>query len=117
MERSKTARHNSRFPGAGVRTTPGSYSGLTDSSGAYSILLPVGMYAVTASASLYESKTTTGVTVSANAMTAVNFLLVPARGWVAGTVRSAAGNTPIAGAAAFIYASGGAHDAAPRDSP
>src|SRR2546428_4165014 len=106
MERSKTARHNSRFPGAGVRTTPGSYSGLTDSSGAYSILLPVGMYAVTASASLYESKTTTGVTVSADAMTAVNFLLVPARGWNAGTVPSAAGKTPIAGPAIYNYSNG-----------
>jgi len=40
-------------------------------------------------------------------MTAVNFLLIPARGWIAGTVRSAAGNTPIAGAAIYIYASGG----------
>src|SRR2546422_10830391 len=66
------------------------------------------MYAVTASTSLYESTTTTGVTVSANAMTAVNFLLGPARGWIAGTVRSAAGNTPIAGAAIYIYANGGA---------
>jgi len=102
--------------GAGVRTTPGSYSGLTDSTGAYGILLPVGTYAVTASASLYESKTTTGVTVSANAMTAVNFLLVPARGWIAGTVRSAAGNTPIAGAAIYIYANGGAQYAVTTNS-
>jgi len=107
--------------GAGVRTTPGSYSGLTDSTGAYGILLPVGtlfffFYAVTASASLYESKTTTGVTVSANAMTAVNFLLVPARGWIAGTVRSAAGNTPIAGAAIYIYANGGAQYAVTTNS-
>src|SRR2546428_9975197 len=116
MERSKTARHNSRFPGAGVRTTPGSYSGLTDSTGAYSILLPVGMYAVTASASLYEGKTTTGVTVSANAMTAVNFLLVPARGWIAGTVRKAAGNTPNPGRAVYIYANGGAQYAVTTNS-
>ena len=93
--------------GAGVRTSPGNYSGLTDSTGAYSILLPPGVYSVTAGASLYESKTTTGVTVSANTVTVVNFLLVPARGWIAGTVRSAVGNTAIAGAAIYIYASGG----------
>src|SRR3989442_1977612 len=93
--------------GAGVRTSPGSYFGLTDSTGAYSILLPAGTYAVTASASLYESKTTTGVTVSADAMTAVNFLLIPARGWNAGTARNAAGRTPLARAAVYIYSSGG----------
>src|SRR3989442_35456 len=103
--------------GAGVRTSPGNYSGLTDSTGAYSILLPPGAYSVTAGASLYESKTTTGVTVSANTVTVVNFLLVPARGWIAGTVRSAVGNTAIAGAAIYIYASGGQQYAVTTNAP
>ena len=56
--------------------TTGSYQ-TTTTAGAYSLTLPAGTYDVTASASGYQSQTQTGVTVTANQTTPLDFSLVP----------------------------------------
>ena len=73
-------------------------SALTDSSGNYSISgIPPGSYTLDAYAVNYQSGTSTS-TISANQTKTVNFSLQSSPGTISGTVTSALGSTPIAGA-------------------
>jgi len=71
----RNANNNSPIQGASI--TAGTYSATTNSVGAYSILLPIGVYDVHAAATGYVSQTHENATVSANQSTTVNFLLTP----------------------------------------
>jgi len=62
-------------PIAGATVTADTYSATTNSIGAYSIVIPIGAYDVTASATGYISQTVEDVTVIANQATTVNFHL------------------------------------------
>lgn len=62
---------------AQVDVTPGGGTTFTDSNGNYSIIVPVGTYDVTASASGYTSQTANGVVVPGGGTTIQNFLLDP----------------------------------------
>lgn len=77
--------------GASVAVSPGGFSQPTDAQGTYNITVPVGTYSVTASHSLYTSSMETDVAVTNARTTQVDFDLTPLRGWIAGTVTSAAG--------------------------
>ncbi len=61
----------------GAVVTAGEYSATTNSSGAYSLSVPVGTYDVTAEADEFKSETREGVVVTANSNTTVNFILQP----------------------------------------
>ncbi len=71
----RNANNNSPIQGATI--TAGTNSAATNSVGAYSILVPIGVYEVVASATGYVTQTHEDVTVSANQSTTVNFLLTP----------------------------------------
>jgi len=64
-------------PIAGASITAGSYSATSNSVGAYSILIPIGVYDVMASATNFVPQTSPSVTVVANQTTTVNFQLAP----------------------------------------
>jgi hypothetical protein len=64
-------------PIEGAQVTVGGDSVSSNSSGGYSIELPVGTYTITVSASGYESSSETDVNVVAGATTTVNFVLEP----------------------------------------
>jgi len=96
----------SAIVGAAVTTSPGSYAGASDTSGVYSILVPVGTYSATASKGLFVSQTLSNLVVTANNRTWANFTLAPNQGWIAGTVTNSADNSPIAGAAVYATVSG-----------
>jgi hypothetical protein len=66
---------NTNAPIQGATITAASYTATTNSVGAYSILLPIGVYNVSASAPNYQTQTTQNVSVNANQTTTVNFLL------------------------------------------
>jgi hypothetical protein len=75
---------------------------VTDGSGNYSLVLPVGTYDVTASAFGYTSATTTGVDVTDGGTTVVDFALNPSPSHaVSGTV-SDNSNSPLEGATVTI---------------
>jgi N-acetylneuraminic acid mutarotase len=78
--------------GASVSAT-GGYSAVTDSSGDYTMTLPVGSYSVTAQAFGFKSVTTTGVTVTQGQTTTENFGLraVPSRN-LSGTITDGSGH-------------------------
>ncbi|MDW8284028.1 MAG: carboxypeptidase regulatory-like domain-containing protein, partial [Myxococcales bacterium] len=88
----------SPIPGAQVRAQgPSTRLTETDDAGAYSMLLPVGTYSVTASAFGYIPQTVGGVNIVQDSTTTLNFSLVSApRHNVSGTVRDNNGN-PLAG--------------------
>jgi subtilisin family serine protease len=70
---------------------------LTDAAGNYTLLLPVGEYAVTASAFGYVSQTVTGVVITEGATTTANFALTAApSATVSGTVTDNTG-APVSG--------------------
>ena len=76
-----TVKDNANTPivGAKVTTSPGGYTALTNSNGAYSITgVPVGTYDVSATKTGYASQTHTGRTVTGNTTTYVSFALTPA---------------------------------------
>ncbi len=74
----------------------------TDASGAYSVVLSVGSYRVTASAFGYVAQTVEGVTISEGATTTQDFALTVAPSFaLAGQVRDAAG-APLPGARVTI---------------
>ena len=60
---------------AGAAITAATYSATTNSVGAYSMLLPIGVYNVTAAKTGYQTQTTEDITVTANQTSTVNFYL------------------------------------------
>ncbi len=93
---------NLAIAGAQISVTPLGASTVTDASGNYSLVLPVGTYDVTASAFGYSSQTTNGVVIADGGTTTVDFALVPAPSHsVSGTV-SDNSNNPIEGATVTI---------------
>ena len=88
--------------GASISVTPLGASTVTDASGNYSLVLPVGTYDVTASAFGYTSATTTGVAITDGGTTTVDFALVAAPSHsVSGSV-SDNSNNPVEGATVTI---------------
>jgi len=65
---------NQAIPGATV--TAGSYTATTNNAGAYSIIVPIGIYNVTAAKQGYVTQTQENINVTANQTTTVNFNLV-----------------------------------------
>lgn len=74
----RNATNNAPIQGATI--TAATYTATTNSVGAYSILIPIGTYSVSASATNYVSQTTANVSVNANQTTTVNFQLTPGSG-------------------------------------
>ncbi|MDZ4182746.1 MAG: carboxypeptidase regulatory-like domain-containing protein [Candidatus Cloacimonadaceae bacterium] len=70
-------RSPSSQPLAGATVSAGIHSTLTNNAGAYSMILPVGSYDVTASASGYQSFTHAGVVIYEGLTTTQNFILYP----------------------------------------
>ncbi len=99
---------SSPIVGAAVTTNPGSYTGASDTSGVYSIVVPTGTYSATASKLLYTSQTLSNLVVTANGTAWANFTLARNEGWIAGTVTSTVNNNPIAGAAVYATVGGSA---------
>ncbi|MGQ0796743.1 MAG: carboxypeptidase regulatory-like domain-containing protein, partial [Methanobacteriota archaeon] len=83
--------------GATVVALPGGGSATTALDGTYNLTVAPGMYNVTASKALYVAQTQ-ALSVPSNATAAANFPLLPAPGWIAGTVTDAATGLPLAGA-------------------
>jgi peptide/nickel transport system substrate-binding protein len=77
--------------GAAISVSPGGFGSTTNPLGGYNVTLPLGTYAVTATRDLYATETRTGIAVTANNTTTVDFQLDPLRGWIAGTVTSSTG--------------------------
>lgn len=67
--------NNQPIPGATV--TAGTYTATTNNSGAYVLIVPTGVYTVTASAANYQTGSQADVTVVHNQTTTVNFNLIP----------------------------------------
>lgn len=74
---SGVVRTNQNVPIQGATVTAGTYSATSNTSGAFSIVLPVGTYDVTASKDGYISQTVEDVVVTENQTTTVNFHLTP----------------------------------------
>ncbi|MGI0148770.1 MAG: carboxypeptidase regulatory-like domain-containing protein, partial [Thermoplasmata archaeon] len=89
---------NGLLSGVTIAVSPGTFGTTTNAVGAFNVTLAPGTYSVTASRDLYGLQIRTGIAVTANNTTAVNFQLAPVRGWIAGTVTSSAGG-PLAGVA------------------
>lgn len=83
-------------PIAGALVQANGYSGVTNGSGVYSITVPAGTYAVSASKVGFTSASASGVVVAAAGTTTQNFALES--GNLAGVVTNAATTGPIAGA-------------------
>lgn len=66
---------NTPIPGATI--TVGTNVATTNSTGAYTLILPIGTYSVTASATGYSNSTVENVTVNEGQATTVNFVLTP----------------------------------------
>jgi len=62
---------------AGATITAGSFTATTNSTGAYTLIIPIGTYSVTASATGYQNNTIENVTVNENQTTTVNFTMIP----------------------------------------
>jgi len=60
---------------AGATVTAGTYSATTNSAGAYSLVLPVGVYDVTATATGFNPRTYEGIVVAPNQNTTLNIVL------------------------------------------
>jgi len=82
------------IPGATVSVSPGGASVTTAFDGTYNVTVAPGTYNVSSVKALYVPLTLSG-TVLANATTMLNFPLLPAPGWVAGTVTDAFTGAPI----------------------
>ena len=103
--------------GSGIANAIISYSGgastaITNSSGSYTLTVPLGSYSVTATATGYQSVIQQGVSVAAGVSTALNFVLRQT-GTISGTVTNSAG-TVIANAT--ISYSGGSTTATTNSS-
>lgn len=62
---------------ANATVTAGEYSATTNNAGAYSLILPIGIYDVTASATGFDPRTMEDVVVSPNQNTTLNIILEP----------------------------------------
>ena len=82
--------------GASVTIAPGGASTTTAADGSYNVSLGPGSYTVTVSKSLYVSQARS-VVVASDATALADISLVPAPGWISGTVTDAAGGAPLAG--------------------
>ncbi len=80
-----------------IKTSDGKYSTTSDASGAYTLALPPGSYALVASENRFASDQSEQISISQGANTPLDFDLIA--GSLTGTVTSdTAGNPPIAGA-------------------
>jgi len=68
-------RRQNTTPIAGATVTAGAFTATTNTAGAYSMVVPVGTYSVTASATGFVSNTVDNVLVNQNLTTTVNFVL------------------------------------------
>ena len=68
-------RGNNNTPLAGAQVTANGVTATTNSGGAYTLVLPIGTYDVTASATGYTSQTAQGIQVNANQTTTLNFVM------------------------------------------
>ncbi|HET8683421.1 MAG TPA: carboxypeptidase regulatory-like domain-containing protein [Micromonosporaceae bacterium] len=89
-----------------VATGPVTVSRTTDSTGRYTMTLPIGSYSVTASLALYRSATAS-VTISANTTTTRSFALVPTTGTLTGTVTNSVTGAPVFNARVYVFGAGG----------
>jgi N-acetylneuraminic acid mutarotase len=93
---------NNPISGAQVSVAPLGASTVTDATGHYSLILPVGTYDVTASAFGYQSQTVNGVVITDGGTTTQDFHLQQAPSHsLSGTVSDASSN-PLAGATVTI---------------
>ncbi|MDD3577485.1 MAG: carboxypeptidase regulatory-like domain-containing protein, partial [Candidatus Cloacimonetes bacterium] len=69
--------NNQGIAGAIVTAEEGGYSATANNAGAYSLVVPTGIYSVTATATGFEPFTYENISVSANENTTVNFILGP----------------------------------------
>ncbi len=68
-------RSSSNTPIAGAHVTANGITATTNNGGAYTLMLPVGTYDVTASATGYFTQTAQGIQVNANQTTTLNFVM------------------------------------------
>ena len=92
---------NQPLANVSVVATPGGFSAVSSLQGAYNITLPPGTYTVTATRSLYNAASQASVAVTNGTATTVDLVLTFRAGWIAGTVRSAAG-AALAGAVVYM---------------
>jgi N-acetylneuraminic acid mutarotase len=98
-------------PLAGAQVSVGTDSTITNSSGVYTVSVPVGTYSVTAQDFGYKSQTDTGVSVTDGGTTTENFALAPAPSvTLSGTVTDGSGqgwplyaNVSVPGTTASTY--------------
>lgn len=70
-------RRQNTTPIVGATITAGGYTATSNNAGAYTIVLPIGTYSVTANAPGFTPQTVENVVVTNNMTTTVNFVLVP----------------------------------------
>ncbi|MDD2360607.1 MAG: carboxypeptidase regulatory-like domain-containing protein, partial [Syntrophaceticus schinkii] len=70
-------RQNQQGIAGATVTVPGGYSATTNTAGAYSLVVPVGVYSVTATANGFTPFTYDNITVSPSQNTTVNFVMSP----------------------------------------
>ena len=93
-------------PLAGATVTasgPASATVTTGSNGSYTMTLPIGTYTVSASMTLYHTRTVTGVVIQANLTTTRNFALLPAFGSITGVVTRSTTGAPVVGASVTLF--------------
>lgn len=90
-----------------VATGPASASATTNASGVYSIVVPAGTYSVTASLTLYQSGTVTGVVVPANGTATANLVLRPNFGTLTGRITNSVTGAGVPGASITVFGAGG----------
>ncbi|MDP2401275.1 MAG: carboxypeptidase regulatory-like domain-containing protein, partial [Actinomycetota bacterium] len=69
-------RRQNTTPIIGATVTAGGFTATTNNAGAYTIVIPIGTYAVTASATGFVSQTIENIVVTANQTSTVNFVMV-----------------------------------------
>ncbi|MEO7794839.1 MAG: carboxypeptidase regulatory-like domain-containing protein [Thermoanaerobaculia bacterium] len=87
---------NTALPVAGAIVQANGYSALTNAGGAYTMVLPVGTYTVTAARSGYNTGSISGVGITNGGTTVRHFALTS--GQIAGTITDSTSASPIAGA-------------------
>lgn len=95
-----TVTDSAAAPVAGALVEINGYTGVTNGSGVYSISLPAGTYAATASKAGYVNASATGVVITTGGNTTRDFTLNS--GSVAGVVTDAVSTNPIAGATVAV---------------
>ncbi len=90
-----------------VATGPASVSGTTNASGVYTLTVPVGTYSVTASLTLYQSGTVSGVVVAANGTATANIVLRPNFGTLTGRITNSVTGAAVPGASITVFGGGG----------